>query len=114
SNQTGAVAPGEHLNWCWRLHTERPAIPQGWGRGNFTPGQRLPPRQAELISKAPSAAGLVWPLPIAAWRNRAMTEQAVPLQADPEKIATTPMVNPRKLQPLRKLLPFMLRYPVRL
>jgi ATP-binding cassette subfamily B protein len=43
-----------------------------------------------------------------------MTEQAVPVQADPETIATAPFVNPRKLQPLRKLLPFMLRYPVRL
>nr|WP_295886750.1 ABC transporter transmembrane domain-containing protein [uncultured Devosia sp.] len=40
-----------------------------------------------------------------------MTDQAVPVQADPEKMATTPVVNPRKLQPLRKLLPFMLRYP---
>lgn len=43
-----------------------------------------------------------------------MTDQAVPVQADPEKIATSPVVNPRKLQPLRKLLPFMLRYPWRL
>jgi len=43
-----------------------------------------------------------------------MTDQAVPVQADPEKLATTPVVNPRKLQPLRKLVPFMLRYPVRL
>jgi ATP-binding cassette subfamily B protein len=40
-----------------------------------------------------------------------MTDQAVPVQADPEKVAATPMVSPRKLQPLRKLLPFMLRYP---
>jgi ATP-binding cassette subfamily B protein len=40
-----------------------------------------------------------------------MTDQAVPVQADPEKIAATSVVNPRKLQPLRKLLPFMLRYP---
>jgi ATP-binding cassette, subfamily B, bacterial len=40
-----------------------------------------------------------------------MTDQAVPVQADPEKMVTTPVVNPRKLQPLRKLLPFMLRYP---
>jgi len=40
-----------------------------------------------------------------------MTDQAVPVQADPEKMAATPVVNPRKLQPLRKLVPFMLRYP---
>jgi ATP-binding cassette subfamily B protein len=44
----------------------------------------------------------------------AMTDQALPVQADPEKLAANPIVNPRKLQPLRKLLPFMLRYPVRL
>ena len=43
-----------------------------------------------------------------------MTDQAVPVQADPEKIVTSPVVNPRKLQPLRKLVPFMLRYPWRL
>ncbi|SFC97242.1 ABC transporter transmembrane domain-containing protein [Devosia psychrophila] len=43
-----------------------------------------------------------------------MTDQALPVQADPEKLAANPIVNPRKLQPLRKLLPFMLRYPVRL
>ncbi|MGB3336589.1 MAG: ABC transporter transmembrane domain-containing protein [Devosia sp.] len=43
-----------------------------------------------------------------------MTDQAVPVQADPEKIATATVVNPRKLQPLRKLVPFMLRYPWRL
>ena len=44
-----------------------------------------------------------------------MTDQAVPVQADPaEKIVTTPEVSPRKLQPLRKLVPFMLRYPWRL
>ena len=43
-----------------------------------------------------------------------MTDQAVPVQADPEKIVAPPVVNPRKLQPLRKLVPFMLRYPVRL
>ena len=40
-----------------------------------------------------------------------MTDQAVPVQADPEKVAATPIVSPRKLQPLRKLVPFMLRYP---
>lgn len=43
-----------------------------------------------------------------------MTDQAVPVQADAEKIATSPIVSPRKLQPLRKLVPFMLRYPWRL
>ena len=43
-----------------------------------------------------------------------MTDQAVSVQADPEKLAATPTVNPRKLQPLRELLPFMLRYPWRL
>ncbi|QDZ11422.1 ABC transporter ATP-binding protein [Devosia ginsengisoli] len=43
-----------------------------------------------------------------------MTDQAAPAQADAEKIVATPVVNPRKLQPLRKLVPFMLRYPVRL
>lgn len=43
-----------------------------------------------------------------------MTDQAVPVEADPEKTTTTPVVTPRKLQPLRKLVPFMLRYPVRL
>ena len=48
------------------------------------------------------------------WRTLSMTDQTVSVQADPEKLATTPVVNPRKLQPLRKLLPFMLRYPWRL
>ena len=43
-----------------------------------------------------------------------MTDQAVPVQADPEKTVTASEVNPRKLQPLRKLVPFILRYPVRL
>ena len=43
-----------------------------------------------------------------------MTDQTAAVQADPEKLATTPVVNPRKLQPLRKLVPFMLRYPWRL
>ena len=43
-----------------------------------------------------------------------MTDQALPVQADPEKLATATIINPRKLQPLRKLLPFMLRYPLRL
>jgi ATP-binding cassette subfamily B protein len=44
-----------------------------------------------------------------------MTDQAVPVQADSEKILPTEaLLAPRKLQPLRRLLPFMLRYPVRL
>ncbi|WP_316356307.1 ABC transporter ATP-binding protein [Devosia sp.] len=40
-----------------------------------------------------------------------MTDQAVPVQADPDKMMATPVVSPRKLRPLRKLVPFMLRYP---
>jgi ATP-binding cassette, subfamily B, bacterial len=43
-----------------------------------------------------------------------MTDQAFPVQASPEKIVPTGEVNPRKLQPIRRLLPFVLRYPVRL
>ncbi|MET3924072.1 ABC transporter transmembrane domain-containing protein [Devosia sp. 2618] len=43
-----------------------------------------------------------------------MTDQAVPVEADAEKLATTSRLNPRKLQPLRKLFPFVLRYPLRL
>ncbi|UYN98226.1 MAG: ATP-binding cassette domain-containing protein [Devosia sp.] len=43
-----------------------------------------------------------------------MTEQAAPLGADPEKIAGTAGVQPRKLQPLKRLVPFILAYPVRL
>src|SRR5688572_26241968 len=44
-----------------------------------------------------------------------MTDQAVPVEAEPEKILpTAALLAPRKLQPLRRLLPFMLRYPVRL
>nr|WP_314257719.1 ABC transporter transmembrane domain-containing protein [uncultured Devosia sp.] len=43
-----------------------------------------------------------------------MTDQTVSVQADPEKLASTSQVNPRQLQPLRKLLPFLLRYPWRL
>ncbi|SEQ13519.1 ATP-binding cassette, subfamily B [Devosia sp. YR412] len=43
-----------------------------------------------------------------------MTDQAIPVQADPEKLATNPVINPKKLQPLRKLVPFILRYPLRL
>src|SRR5690606_17179788 len=56
----------------------------------------------------------IQPFPEDRWRNLAMTDQAAPAQADAEKIVATPVVNPRKLQPLRKLVPFMLRYPVRL
>ncbi|WP_108459535.1 ABC transporter transmembrane domain-containing protein [Devosia naphthalenivorans] len=43
-----------------------------------------------------------------------MTDQAVPVQADPEKIVPNTIVPKRKLQPLRRLMPFVLRYPVRL
>lgn len=43
-----------------------------------------------------------------------MTDQTAAVQADPEKLAASPVINPKKLQPLRKLLPFMLRYPWRL
>lgn len=43
-----------------------------------------------------------------------MTDQTAAVQADPEELASTPVVNPKKLQPLRKLVPFMLRYPWRL
>lgn len=43
-----------------------------------------------------------------------MTDQAVPVEANPQAIEQATAVNPRKLQPLRKLVPFMLRYPVRL
>lgn len=43
-----------------------------------------------------------------------MTDQAVRVQADPEKIVPKEGVTTRKLQPLRRLLPFVLRYPIRL
>ncbi|WP_137153098.1 ABC transporter transmembrane domain-containing protein [Devosia sp. FKR38] len=43
-----------------------------------------------------------------------MTEQAVPAQAEPEQIVTPPVQTVRKLQPLRRLTPFIMRYPVRL
>jgi ATP-binding cassette subfamily B protein len=43
-----------------------------------------------------------------------MTDQAVAAEADAENTAILPEVNPRKLQPLRKLVPFVLRYPWRL
>jgi ATP-binding cassette, subfamily B, bacterial len=43
-----------------------------------------------------------------------MTDQAVPVQAEPDKAAAQPVAAKRKLQPLRRLMPFILRYPVRL
>ena len=43
-----------------------------------------------------------------------MTEQAVPAQAEPDQTVTQPAPTVRKLQPLRRLVPFILRYPVRL
>ncbi|MCS6759757.1 MAG: ABC transporter transmembrane domain-containing protein, partial [Candidatus Devosia euplotis] len=43
-----------------------------------------------------------------------MTEQAVPVQADSSKTQSAPAGVVRKLQPLRRLLPFILKYPVRL
>ena len=43
-----------------------------------------------------------------------MTDQAVPVEAKSEPATPQPAINPRKLQPLRKLVPFMLRYPWRL
>lgn len=43
-----------------------------------------------------------------------MTDQAVPVEADPDKIVSNTRIEPRKLQPLRRLVPFMLAYPVRL
>ncbi|WP_108397928.1 ABC transporter ATP-binding protein [Devosia submarina] len=43
-----------------------------------------------------------------------MTDQAVPVQAESPKIAPKAEQPKRKLQPLRRLLPFVLRYPVRL
>tara|TARA_R110000868_G_scaffold15678_53_gene71423 strand:- start:1382 stop:3202 length:1821 start_codon:yes stop_codon:yes gene_type:complete len=43
-----------------------------------------------------------------------MTDQAVPVQTDSNKSENQPKAAPRKLQPLRRLVPFILRYPVRL
>lgn len=43
-----------------------------------------------------------------------MTDQAVPAENEPEKVVDTPRLEPKRLQPLRRLLPFMLAYPVRL
>ncbi len=43
-----------------------------------------------------------------------MTDQAVSAASDPEKIVSDAQAAPRQLQPLRRLMPFLLRYPVRL
>lgn len=43
-----------------------------------------------------------------------MTDQATQAPTGAEKLLETPNVNPRKLQPLRRLAPFVLRYPWRL
>jgi ATP-binding cassette subfamily B protein len=43
-----------------------------------------------------------------------MTDQAVTAETDPDKIVSEVRAAPRQLQPLRRLLPFLLRYPVRL
>jgi len=43
-----------------------------------------------------------------------MTDQAVSAQSDPEKIVAEVKAAPRQLKPLRRLLPFLFRYPVRL
>ncbi len=43
-----------------------------------------------------------------------MTDQAVPVEANPEKIIPEQTPESRRLQPLRRLVPFMLAYPVRL
>ncbi|WP_193334664.1 ABC transporter ATP-binding protein [Devosia beringensis] len=43
-----------------------------------------------------------------------MTDQSVPVQADTSIPTSQPTTPVRKLQPLRRLLPFILKYPVRL
>lgn len=43
-----------------------------------------------------------------------MTDQAVSAASDPDKIVSEVKSAPRQLQPLRRLLPFLLRYPLRL
>ena len=43
-----------------------------------------------------------------------MTDQAAQAPTGAEKLLETPNVNPKKLQPLRRLVPFVLRYPGRL
>jgi ATP-binding cassette subfamily B protein len=47
-------------------------------------------------------------------RVAAMTDQAVSAATDPDKIVSEVKAAPRQLQPLRRLLPFLLRYPLRL
>ncbi len=46
--------------------------------------------------------------------DQAMTDQAMPVEADPEKIVPEGRIEPRRLRPLRRLVPFILAYPVRL
>ncbi|MVS99967.1 ABC transporter ATP-binding protein [Devosia marina] len=43
-----------------------------------------------------------------------MTDQAISSETDPEKLVSEVKAAPRQLKPLRRLLPFLLRYPVRL
>ncbi len=43
-----------------------------------------------------------------------MTDQAISSETGPEKIVSEVRATPRRLKPLRRLLPFLLRYPVRL
>ena len=43
-----------------------------------------------------------------------MTDQALPIEADPEKIVPEGRIEPRRLRPLQRLVPFVLAYPVRL
>ncbi|WIY52306.1 ABC transporter transmembrane domain-containing protein [Devosia sp. YIM 151766] len=43
-----------------------------------------------------------------------MTDQAMPIEADPEKIVPKEGIEPKRLKPLRRLVPFILAYPVRL
>lgn len=46
--------------------------------------------------------------------HRAMTDQAVSAETDPDKIVAEVTAAPRRLRPLRRLVPFILAYPVRL
>ncbi|ODT78232.1 MAG: ABC transporter [Pelagibacterium sp. SCN 64-44] len=43
-----------------------------------------------------------------------MTDQAIPAETDPAKIVEEVAAAPRRLRPLRRLVPFLLAYPVRL
>ena len=43
-----------------------------------------------------------------------MSDEAVPAESGTDKVVSVAKLQPRKLQPLRRLLPFMLAYPVRL